>query len=81
MFDQILNIARLFTDKTVRPHIKLITILFIIGSIYLLNNTFDFVTNYCTTSKLNQLGKISELLKDTSLTENEKLIIIQNNTV
>jgi hypothetical protein len=78
MIEQFIRLLKMFTDKEINPFIKIITIVFILSAIYLLNNSLDFVANYRLNNKLTQLEKISILLKDSTLTKTQKDALFKN---
>lgn len=77
MFEPILHLIKVFTDKTIRFTTKVFTLILIIIGVWFINDTFDFVNSYRTYSKLESLEKITYLLKDKSLSNNEKQELIK----
>lgn len=77
MIEPILHIIKIFTDGTIRVTTKLFTLLLILFSAWFINDTFDFINSNRTYNKLENLEKISLLLKDSSLSDNEKNELIK----
>jgi hypothetical protein len=72
MFDSIIHVINIFTDKTVNWTTKSATGIIIVLVLLFTNNIFDFVHSYRTNNKLEQLDKIRVLLQDTTLTDKQK---------
>lgn len=72
MLDTVTHFQKYFTDKSVKWTTKSFNVIIIITVLLLANNTFDFLGSYRLNNKLDQLTKISFLLKDSLTTNNEK---------
>lgn len=75
MFEAFGHLLKLFTDKTVKWTAKSATVLVIFLLLWWVNNMFDFGHSYRLSNKLEHLEKISLLLKDTSLTNEQQLVL------
>ncbi|WP_018341963.1 hypothetical protein [Cytophaga aurantiaca] len=72
MFDAISHVTKIFTDKAVKWTTKMFTFILICFSLWIANDTFDFINSYRTSTKLEHLEKITFLLSDSTLTDNQK---------
>jgi hypothetical protein len=73
------SILHFLTDKSRKISTKAIVIVLSLLLLAIIDNTFSFSYFYNTSNKVNQLQKISEILKDKTLdkTENEKILLLR----
>lgn len=77
MIDSINEFAKLITDKSVHWVQKTLTAFLILFLFLFLDNLFDFSYSFRTNNRIEQLSKITTLLKDTTLSENSKKTLLK----
>lgn len=70
------HIIKIITDSTQRWTKRSAAVIVILFTLWLLNDTFDFVNSFRTNNRLQQLETIGQLLKDTTLTKEQADILI-----
>jgi hypothetical protein len=71
MFDFFYRTIQIITDSTQRWTMRSAIVILILFGLWFLNSTFDFVDSFRTNNRLQQLESIGELLKDTTLTDDQ----------
>jgi|GEM_PF-6805101 len=76
MFESFHQLIKILTDKAISWTTKIATTIIVIFVIWTINNSLNFIDSFNTNNKLNQLEKISIVLKDSTLTVQQKKILI-----